>query len=218
MLLQLLENLNHSGQKVDTKIIFRKYKEQPINFDLFENQISFETTKTTAYQMRFLYTIVLFWLAQMTYAQNHSQYRIISSNLGSSGSSQTVQTNKGTYKVSQSIGQSSVIGTYQNNGYYLRQGYQQPLTEGKITQDYDFDLLAKVFPNPFENAIIITFSGPILNNVSVLIFDINSKIVYAQEFLPAQRLGVQIKDVASGTYFLRVSSGKKRFNTKLIKI
>ena len=164
--------------------------------------------------------LILLFIVQECSAQNNTQYRIISSNMGSSGSSKTIQTEKGNYKVSQSIGQSSVIGTHYRNGYHVRQGYQQPLSavKTKKPEGYDFNLKAKVFPNPFENAIIITFSNPILKNVSVLIFDINSKIIHAQEFLPAQRLELQINDIATGTYFLRVSSGKKHFNTKLIKI
>lgn len=155
---------------------------------------------------------------QLSFAQANSQYRIISSNLGSSGSSKTLQTSNGNYKVSQSIGQSSVIGTHYSNGYYLRQGYQQPLTKPKSVEDYSFDLKAKIFPNPFENALIITFNSPILKDISVIIFDINSKIIFNREFLPAQRLELQIDDVANGTYFLRVTSGNHHFNTKLIKI
>lgn len=162
--------------------------------------------------------LVLVALIQLSFAQNNNQYRIISSNLGSSGSSQTIQTSNGNYKVSQSIGQSSVIGTHYRNGYYLRQGYQQPLTKVKSNDDYSYDLKAKIFPNPFENALIITFSSPMLKNISVIIFDINSKIIFNQEFLPTQRLELNINDIANGAYFLRVTSGKQHFNTKLIKI
>ena len=65
---------------------------------------------------RVLCTLFLLSFSNAFYAQEHSEYRIIRSNLGSGGSSQNVLTTNGTYKVSQSIGQSSVIGTHSNNG------------------------------------------------------------------------------------------------------
>lgn len=168
--------------------------------------------------MKYLFVLVLIGLLQNVEAQNNSEYKIISSNLGSSGSSATIQTEKGTYKVSQSIGQASVIGTHQSNGYYLRQGYQQPLGKVKINRDFNYELVAKVFPNPFKNSINISFSSPIQKNISVLLFDINARLIRSQNFSPAQQIQLQLNDMAMGTYFLRVSSGKKRFNTKVIKI
>jgi hypothetical protein len=166
----------------------------------------------------FLYTLLLFCLVQQFQAQDNSQHRIIRSNIGSSGSSQNVVTAKGTYNVSQSIGQASVIGTHNNNGYVLIQGYQQPLNGKNSVEEFDYNLKAEVHPNPFNQAITITFSTSTLNNISVLMYDVNAKIILAQEFLPAQEIELKLKDISKGIYFLRVVSGAKYFNTKLIKI
>jgi len=165
-----------------------------------------------------LCSLLLFCFVQTNQAQNNSEYRIISSNLGNSGSSHNVETNRGTYRVSQSIGQSSVIGTYSNNGYVLRQGYQQPSTKVKATKDFNYNLKAKVYPNPFIQTVVITFSIPMLKNISVLMYDVNAKIIHAEEFLPTQEIELNIKDISTGSYFLKVLSGKKHFETKLIKI
>lgn len=165
-----------------------------------------------------IYIILLFGFLQEFQAQDNSGYRIMRSSLGSSGSSQNVVTENGTYKVSQSIGQASVIGTHFNNGYYLRQGYQQPLSKIKVTGEYSHNLEAKVYPNPFNESITITFSNSILNNISVTIFDVEAKIIHSEEFLPAQEIKLKINDISTGTYFLIVTSGRKHFNTKLIKI
>ena len=162
--------------------------------------------------------LVLLYFSQQFEAQNNSGYRIISSNLGSSGSSQTVETSNGSYKISQSIGQSSVIGTHYNNGYYLRQGYQQPMQTIKRIKDLDIELRAKVYPNPFSQTLFITFSDEMRNDISISIFDIEARVIHTQEFLPAQRLELQLRDISTGNYFLKVASGRKRFNTKLIKI
>lgn len=165
-----------------------------------------------------IYIIVLFGFFQEFHAQDQSGYRIMRSNLGSSGSSQQVVTSNGTYIISQSIGQSSVIGTHSNNGYYLRQGYQQPLGKIKVVGGYNHDLEAKVYPNPFKESITITFSNSILNNISVVMYDVEGKLVHSQEFLPAQNIRVNINNISTGSYFLKVVSGRKHFSTKLIKI
>ncbi|WP_178987858.1 T9SS type A sorting domain-containing protein [Winogradskyella schleiferi] len=164
------------------------------------------------------YILLLFSFGQVLQAQDNSGYRIISSNLGSSGSSQEVVTAKGTYKISQSIGQSSVIGTHTKNGYYLRQGYQQPSVNVKTFEELNYQLEAKVYPNPFVNDIIIEFSTKISKDIAISILDVNGRIIHSQIFLPSQELELQINDVANGTYFLKVVSGEHHFNTKLIKI
>lgn len=162
--------------------------------------------------------IMLICIVQQIQAQNSSGYRIVSSNLGSSGSSQSVETSRGIYKISQSVGQSSVIGTYYNNGYYLRQGYQQPTNTIKTIKNSDIELRAKVYPNPFSQTLFVTFSDLILKDITVKIFNVEARLIYAQEFLPSQRLELQLQDISSGSYFLSVASGRKKFKTKMIKI
>jgi hypothetical protein len=165
-----------------------------------------------------LYIFLIICFAQELRAQDNSGYRIVSSNMGSSGSSQNVETSNGIYKVSQSIGQASVIGTHATNGYILRQGYQQPLSDVKRVKMLYYSLQAKVYPNPFSRFLTITFSDIIRNDISVKIFDINAKVIHTQEFLPAQEVELNINTISIGTYFLKVTSGRKHFNTKLIKI
>lgn len=171
------------------------------------------------YQLKGLLSLV-FLLCFVTefYAQSNSGYRIIRTNLGSAGSSITVQTSNGKYNVSQSIGQSSVIGTYYNNGYYLRQGYQQPSFKVKVDKEKNYTLDAKVFPNPFSQYVTIRFSDNIINDISVTILDVNSKHIYSRRFSPSQTVKLNIIDISNGIYFLNVISGIKQFNTKLIKI
>lgn len=165
-----------------------------------------------------LYILLIIGFAQELQAQDSSGYRIVSSNMGSSGSSQNVETSRGIYKVSQSIGQASVIGTHAINGYVLRQGYQQPLSNVQRVKTLYYSLQAKVYPNPFSRFLTITFSDIIRNDISVKIFDINAKVIHSEEFLPAQKIELNINAISIGTYFLRVTSGRKYFDTKLIKI
>jgi hypothetical protein len=164
-----------------------------------------------------LYTLLIFCFLQQFQAQDNSGYRIIRSNIGSSGSSQDVETIRGIYSVSQSIGQASVIGTHSKQGYHLRQGYQQPSDKVKMLEDFNYNLEAKVYPNPFDQVITISFNHKMLDDISVLIFDINAKIIHSQIFLPTQKVELKLKDISIGNYFLKVRSDNKSFNTKLIK-
>ncbi|MEL0456981.1 T9SS type A sorting domain-containing protein [Flavobacteriaceae bacterium SZ-1-7] len=145
-------------------------------------------------------------------------YTIVRSNLGAGGSSRVVSTQKGNYKVSQSIGQSSVIGTHYGNGFALRQGYQQPLNNIKVVPiSRNNNLVAHVYPNPFEESVDVTFSQDIKKDVSVLVFDVAGKLVYSKEFKPSQKINLNLVDISSGSYLLKVMSDDKLFNAKLIK-
>jgi hypothetical protein len=141
--------------------------------------------------------------------QNTTSYRIVSSNLGASGSSQTIETNNGVYKISQSIGQASVIGTHYSNGYFLRQGYQQPLTEVAIKTTVDFELIAKIHPNPFRHQVTITFNTDIKDDISILLVDMNGKVIRNQLFQPTQKIDLLLADISIGSYVIRVLSAGK---------
>ena len=169
-------------------------------------------------QTNFIAIILLIGATVIGFGQDNSNYRIISSNLGSAGSTQVLSTSNGEYKISQSIGQASVIGTYQSNGYYLRQGYQQPLTQVSIKKTIDFELIAKVHPNPFRHQVNIAFSTELKNTISIFLIDINGKIIRDQTFPPSQDIQLELSDISVGTYILRVMSGGKRIDEKLIKI
>jgi hypothetical protein len=162
--------------------------------------------------------LVLNGFISNSFGQEESNYRIVSSNLASSGSSQTITTPSGTYKISHSIGQASVIGTYFNNGYYLRQGYQQPLSKIEIIKELDVELVAKIHPNPFRHKVTIAFNTVIRDEISILLIDINGRVIRKQKALPFQEIELQLTDLAIGTYVLRVMSGTKRLDEKLIKI
>ncbi|MFK7833561.1 MAG: T9SS type A sorting domain-containing protein [Winogradskyella sp.] len=174
--------------------------------------------KNQNYTMKLVVFAALICVMQQFQAQENAPYRIISSNVGSSGASHSIETTKGIYNISQSIGQASVIGTHSVNGYVLRQGYQQPLT-GKIdVNTFDYELKAKVYPNPFDQEIAIKFSSVLKQDIEIILYDINGKVIHKQQFLPAQHINVMLSTISGGTYFLDVVSGKKRFTTKLIKI
>lgn len=174
----------------------------------------------TYLHIAFLFCSVLSIQAQNTSAKlggTKSNYAI-QSNLGVGGASNKVATKNGTYFISHSTGQSSVIGTHYNNGYYLRQGYQQPLNKIKIIEEFSSnDLTAKILPNPFEQFISISFSEDMQNDISVVVFDVNGKLVYSTAFQPAQKIQLNLEGISNGSYILKALSNGKSFNAKLIK-
>ncbi|MBL0683538.1 T9SS type A sorting domain-containing protein [Aquimarina mytili] len=140
------------------------------------------------------------------------------SSLGVGGSSNIVTTNAGNYSISQSIGQSSVIGTYSKNGYTLRQGFQQPFISAKIiTTPNESSLNAILYPNPFQQSINISFDQPITNQIDIVLFDIMGRTIRSQKKSATQLLTISLDDISKGAYFLSVSSGNKKFTAKLIK-
>ncbi len=146
------------------------------------------------------------------------KYSIIRSTVGVGGSSKTIIANTGNYNISQSIGQSSVIGTYSKNGYTIRQGFQQPFLSAKIISIPNRDdLRAVLYPNPFQQSINISFNTPITNQVSIILFDITGRTIRSQEFSASQLIALPLEEISDGTYFLKVSSGNKKFTAKLIK-
>jgi Secretion system C-terminal sorting domain len=153
-----------------------------------------------------------------TSKNNTGLYVIIRSSTGIGGSSNTIITNSGRYIVSQSIGQSSTIGTSSNAGYTLRQGYQQPaISIDIITLPEDNKLNVTIYPNPFEQIVAISFSELMINDVSIIVFDINGRLILSQKHPPSQLIKLPLKEISSGAYLIKVSSNGKQFNAKLIK-
>ncbi len=165
----------------------------------------------------FLFCLFGFINAQTNHYNNQG-YRLISSNIGNGGSSQILNTQKGTYKVSQSIGQSSVIGTSKRNGYYLRQGFQQPQQRVKIINANSNSLKADVYPNPFGEFVMIAFNENLSSTIHVELYNVQGRRVYVKTFSPSKQIELQIKDLSAGAYLLKAISNGRLLNSKLIKI
>ena len=94
-------------------------------------------------------------LIALSFVSNGYAQSVVRSNVGSAGSSQTIISNKSSYFISQSIGQSSVIGT----SGVIRQGFQQPPTSFIIRESgTKNEYHATIYPNPFSGKASIEFS------------------------------------------------------------
>lgn len=176
--------------------------------------------------MRRLITILfLFVVTFPTMSQNIDSssgnsyaYTIIRTSTGMGGSSKTIVTPKGNYIVSQSIGQSSVIGTSRNTEFVLRQGYQQPsIKMNSSSGNFNDKLKAKIYPNPFDKSVYISFSERITNEFKIFLFDVKGSLIYTQKFAPSQFVNLELGDYSKGAYILLVEYNGISFRSKLIK-
>lgn len=149
---------------------------------------------------------------------NSNAYYIIRTSMGTSGSTNTITTSTANYNVSQSIGQSSVIGTSYGNHFFLRQGYQQPpLLSDTHPAKGDDALEAKIYPNPFSHLVFISFSESITKEIRIFLFDIKGSLIHTQVFTPSQLIKLNLGNLSNGFYILHAQYENRSLWSKLIK-
>ena len=155
---------------------------------------------------------------QILQAQNNSSTYIVRSTTGVAGSSEKITSNNNYYIVQQSIGQSSVIGTFENSDYILRQGFIQPNVLAKIKdKDIPLNLKAIIYPNPFVDNITISFTETVSNKIEVTVFDMLGRLVFSNNYVAKQNLKVQFHNLLVADYILKVTANNKQFIKKILK-
>ena len=116
----------------------------------------------------------------------------------------------------QTIGQSSVTGTYDNLSFKISQGYQQAFWGRIITEQNSPDFEVSVYPNPFENDFNIRYNGEGLMSVSI--YDVAGKLIYNKDILfTSPQKTINVDAISSGVYLIKLQSKKLNYFTKLIK-
>lgn len=148
----------------------------------------------------------------------NDSYLIIRSTLGVGGYSETITTAEGSYVICQSIGQSSVIGTYSNNNYSLVQGFQQPISDSKLHKlPQESDLFANLYPNPFYHYINVSFRDPVKEEITVSLTNIAGKIIFLNRYPATQLVTLKLEHLNAGIYILKISTKNKQFRANIIK-
>ncbi len=137
--------------------------------------------------------------------------------LGVQGSSHFVYANTTSYYLQQSIGQGSVINTFNQDDYSLRQGFLQPVDASILTSNLDNELEAAIYPNPFSTEVNIQFGEVISDVVQVTMYDVLGRLVYDTVFSPNQHIIIYLDDFSSGHYLLRVQMQSQLLTAKLIR-
>lgn len=156
--------------------------------------------------MKQLFFILLFFLNSLfIFSQN-----IQRSSLGMSGASNEFVSNNTDYYISQSIGQKSVIGSYN----HLRQGFQQPSIKSKIITS---ELQVSIFPNPTDQIINIVLVDTEKSILFLTLYDTYGRQIFNRrvDYLSSYQLDVSA--ISSGMYLLKLFNGDKSFEAQIIK-
>ncbi|TGV04742.1 T9SS type A sorting domain-containing protein [Flavivirga rizhaonensis] len=137
--------------------------------------------------------------------------------LASQGSSHVVYTNNKSYYIIESIGQASIINTYEANNYSLRQGYLQPVSASIVVNGFNADFKAVIFPNPFSSEVQIKFKEPVIDILQVTVRDVLGRIVLNQRYNPMQSIVLNLDHLNIGSYSVHVSMRSKLLKSKIIK-
>jgi len=163
--------------------------------------------------MKHLILVTFFCLTStLLFAQNTQR-----NSLGISGDATKVTVGENTYYVSQSIGQSSVIGTFTNNSNTILQGFQQPPIQVKNNLNKNNSLNVVVYPNPINTYVTILFSELSNTVVNTVLYDVTGREVYLKSQDATSTFQVDMSLFSSGIYFLKIFSGGKYFTARLIK-
>jgi hypothetical protein len=159
--------------------------------------------------MKLIYLPIILVFSSATAQQLHHQM------LSSQGTSKNLS--NGMY-VSQSIGQQSVIGNTTVAGYTFGQGFQQSTWSKYISTSSNTSITTITYPNPFVNTVNFQFSQAINDNITVSIFDIRGRLVYNEEKKTAGTiLTIELPNMASSNYLVRLSSSNYTYYTQILK-
>jgi hypothetical protein len=119
--------------------------------------------------------------------------------------------------VTQTIGQQSIIGSYNVKNFYYNQGFQQPFWN-RLIQSNQPEFSANFFPNPFVSEITFRFTNLNDESFKITIFDTAGRLVYQlEQSLNDNDLVLDLENLSKGSYLVRLFSTKKTFYTKIIK-
>ena len=81
----------------------------------------------------------------------------------------------------------------------------------------------KIYPNPFNNFAVVNYSLPYSSRVSLIIYDINGRVVRRildNEYKPggSHIYKLSASSLSSGTYILRIISKNINYSQKLILV
>ena len=120
--------------------------------------------------------------------------------------------------VSQSVGQSSVIGTYKSGKLIIGQGYIQSIGLAKNSSSAIRPVSMVQYPNPVLDLANFQFSSSIGTIANLYLFDSRGRLVYSKEVeLTQNNFTIDLSIVSEGVYFAKIETSHYTFSTKIIK-
>lgn len=121
--------------------------------------------------------------------------------------------------VRQSIGQMSTIGNASVGSIILQQGFQQSLISQFFPVYNVNTILTTIYPNPFNGPLSVVFSEPIVNNLSVSVFNMSGFSLFTKSFTtPQSELNFNFDNLPVGSYVINMTAKNYSYSTIIIKL
>jgi len=118
--------------------------------------------------------------------------------------------------VKYTVGQQSVTGTKTGN-VIVQQGFQQSNWD-KIIATNEVIINTTTYPNPYVDVVNFQFSQSIGDSVSILVFDVLGRQVYANSLqIFENKTSINLQELQSAEYFVQLSNNTFTYHTKIIK-
>lgn len=167
------------------------------------------------------FTAILF--AYSALAQEGQKQDVISS----AGGYSVAGTGVNKISISWTLGE-TIVSTYEYHGadpskdITLTQGFQQPDTIVKIVTELEnIDILVNVlvYPNPASENVNIQFEAPVDGLVVMVFLDSQGKLLQRDLIEPGMvEKQINMQDLPSGIYYLRLTKGKLVNVYKVVKL
>jgi hypothetical protein len=135
---------------------------------------------------------------------------------GNAGYSVPVELNGRFYTMQASIGQSSVIGTWESDQTRIHQGFIQPHVQPVYLVEEDVELDVTLFPNPFNDYINLRFEEE--TAAEIKLFDLSGRLVFSTNLALAFESRLTMPPLAAGMYVIQISSGTKKYQGRIQKL
>ena len=157
--------------------------------------------------IKFLIPLSCLLMPLLNFSQNIHHQMVSAQNTSS-------VTNTG-FLIKQTIGQTSAVGNFSGK-YSVQQGYQQSKWSTYLTPSKEVGV--KSYPNPFTQFIQLQLTDLNTTKISVQIFNINGKLVYAGTHTAENKIfKIALSHLAIGAYLIKIKNGQMNLFTKVIK-
>ena len=121
------------------------------------------------------------------------------------------------WMIQQSIGQSSVTGTYAREPIRISQGFLRgPISTHRPELESPLGVLA--FPNSFEEDIRFRFTQEVQGAIQIQVYDMQGRLVYQGAQPPISReIYLSLPHLSAGAYLVQFRSGNKFIQSRIIK-
>ena len=119
--------------------------------------------------------------------------------------------------IQQSIGQSSVIGSFSSGNLYFSQGFLTGISKNKPANDKFLSVLA--FPNSFIKEINFRFFPEFNKEAGISIFDMSGKMVYKNRITPINNtMEINLEMLSAGLYIVFFNCENRLLQSRIIKL